>query len=321
MMILTGRRPHPRHRRFGNRGALLTFAALSLLVAGIGGARAQNAVVVVNGDPITAFDIDQRMKLNALSGGGKAVSRQDVVEELINDRVKIKEAKKFNVDLTPGEVDAQYATMGARMRLDTEQLTKLLQSRGIRPETLKARLKADYVWSQIVRGRYGQNLMVGEKDVDSIIKLKGDGKESSDSFEYKMRPVVLIMPRGSSQASLEARRKEAETLRSRIQSCDQAERYFRSLRNGVVKELIVKTSADIPAPLRGVLDKTPVGQLTPPEVTRQGVEMVALCSREPTTDTPEKREAREKLFAQKYEAQSKKYLRDVRRSSMIEYRK
>lgn len=321
MMILTGRRPHPFARRFGSRGALLAFAALSLLVAGVGGARAQNAVVVVNGDPITAFDIEQRMKLNALSGGGKAVNRQDVIEELINDRVKIKEAKKFNVDLSPGEVDAQYATMGARMRLSTEQLTKLLESRGIRPDTLKARLKADYVWSQIVRGRYGQNLMVGEKDVDSMIRVKGDGKESSDSFEYKMRPVVLMMPRGSSQASLEARRKEAETLRSRIQSCDQAERYFRSLRNGVVKDLIVKTSADIPAPLRGVLDKTPVGQLTPPEVTRQGVEMVALCSREPTTDTPAKREAREKLFAQKYEAQSKKYLQEVRRASMIEYRK
>ena len=320
MMVMTGRFPITCGRLSGSRSALFALAALSLLVAGTGGVRAQNAIVIVNGDPITAFDVDQRMKLNALSGG-KAVSRQDVIEELINDRIKIKEARKFNVDLTPGEVDAQYAMMGARMRLTSEQLTQLLQGRGIRPETLKTRLKADYVWSQIVRGRYGQNLVVGEKDIASAIQLKGDGKESSDSFEYKMRPVVLMMPRGSSQASLEARRKEAETLRNRIQSCDQAERYFRSLRNGVVRDLIVKTSADIPAPLRAVLDKTPVGQLTPPEVTRQGIEMVALCSREPTTDTPEKREAREKLFSQKYEAQSKKYLQDVRRASMIEYRK
>ncbi len=318
---MTRRSPIACSRRLGSRGALFALAAASLLLGAAGSARAQNAIVIVNGDPITAFDIDQRMKLNALSGGGKAVNRQDVIEELINDRVKIKEAKKFNVDLSPGEVEAQYATMGARMRLSTEQLTKVLEGRGIRPETLKSRLKADYVWSQVVRGRYGQNLMVGEKDIASAIQIKGDGKESSDSFEYKMRPVVLLMPRGSSPASLDARRKEAETLRSRIQSCEQAEQYFRSLRNGVVKDLIVKTSADIPAPLRGVLDKTPVGQLTPPEVTRQGVEMVALCSREPTTDTPEKREAREKLFAQKYEAQSKKYLQEVRRSSMIEYRK
>lgn len=320
MTIMTERFSIACGRRSGSRGALFALSALALLLAAAGPARAQNAIVIVNGDPITAFDVDQRMKLNALSGG-KGVNRQDVIEELINDRVKIREAKKFNVDLTPGEVDAQYSMMGARMRLSTEQLTKMLEGRGIRPDTLKSRLKADYVWSQIIRGRYGQNLMVGEKDIASAIQVKGDGRENSDSFEYKMRPVLLMMPRGSSQGTLEARRKEAETLRGRIRSCEQAERYFRSLRNGVVKGLVVKTSADIPAPLRTVLDNTPVGHLTPPEVTRQGVEMVALCSRAPTTDTPEKREAREKLFSQKYEAQSKKYLQEVRRASMIEYRK
>lgn len=154
--------------------------------------------------------------------------------------------------------------------------------------------------------------MVGEKDIASAIQIKGDGKESSDSFEYKMRPVLLLMPRGSSPASLDARRKEAETLRSRIQSCEQAEQYFRLLRNGVVKDQIVKTSADIPAPLRAVLDKTPVGQLTPPETTRQGIEMVALCSRTPTTDTPEKREAREAVQPQK---DSKRSRRNIFRKS------
>jgi peptidyl-prolyl cis-trans isomerase SurA len=72
--------------------------------------------------------------------------------------------------------------------------------------------------------------------------------------------------------------------------------------------------------LREILDKTPVGQMTAPEVTRQGVEMVALCSRNPSTETPEKRAAREKLYSQKYDAQAKKYLEEARRSSMIEYR-
>ena len=55
-----------------------------------------------------------------------------------------------------------------------------------------------------------------------------------------------------------------------------------------------------------MLDKTPIGQLTPPEVTQQGIEMVALCGRKPTTvDTPKKREVREKMFSEKFEAKSK----------------
>ena len=72
---------------------------------------------------------------------------------------------------------------------------------------------------------------------------------------------------------------------------------------------------------RELLDKTPIGHLTPPEVTKQGVEMVVLCSRKPTTiDTPKKKEIRDKMFAQKYEAKSKWYLQEVRRAAMIEYR-
>ena len=41
----------------------------------------------------------------------------------------------------------------------------------------------------------------------------------------------------------------------------------------------------------------------------------------PTTiDTPKKREIRDKMFAQKYEATSKAYLQEIRKAAMIEYR-
>jgi peptidyl-prolyl cis-trans isomerase SurA len=300
----------------------VALAVLTICLAPVAAApaRAQNAVVVVNGDPITNFDIDQRVKLIALSGGGKTASRQEAIEELINDRVKVKESKKFNLDLSSSEIEVQYATMAARMRLTHEQLDKVLEGKGIRPETLKSRLKADFLWSQLVRGRYGQSLIVGEKDVNSAIQVKGDGREDTGSFEYKMRPVVLFVPKGSAQSAIDLRKKDAETLRGRIQSCEQAESTFRAMRDGVIRDQITKTSADLPAPLREILDKTPVGQMTAPEVTRQGVEMVALCSRNPSTETPEKRAAREKLYSQKYDAQAKKYLEEARRGSMIEYR-
>jgi peptidyl-prolyl cis-trans isomerase SurA len=70
-----------------------------------------------------------------------------------------------------------------------------------------------------------------------------------------------------------------------------------------------------------MLDKTPMGHLTEPEVTKQGVEMVALCDRKPTTiDTPKKKEIRDKMFAEKYETKSKAYLQELRKAAMIEYR-
>jgi peptidyl-prolyl cis-trans isomerase SurA len=284
-------------------------------------ARAQTVVVLVNGEPITEYDIEQRSKLSALSTH-KQPSRQEVINELIDEKVKIKEAKKFGVDPGSSDVDQAYAQMGTRMHVTTDQLTKTLEAQGIRPDTLKQRIKTEMVWGSLVRGRYKERLQIGEKDVAAAAQAQGgDAQQQADAFEYRLRPVVLIVPHGSAQSAIELRQKEAESLRARVQSCDEASAYFTSMANAAIREPVIKTSADIPANLRKVLDDTPVGHLTPPEVTKQGVEMVALCARKPTTiDTPKRREIREKMYAEKYMATSNAYLKEIRGAAMIEYR-
>jgi peptidyl-prolyl cis-trans isomerase SurA len=300
---------------------IMSAAAALLLLGGGSQLHAQTVAVMVNGEPITNYDIEQRGKLNVLSH--KASTRQQVIDELIEEKVKIREGKKFGVDPTASDVDAAFAQMSSRMRTTPELLTKSLEAQGMRADTLKSRIKADMVWGSLVRGRFKESLQVGEKDVAAAVQVNADDKDKpqTESFEYQMRPIVLIVPRGAAPAATEIRRKEAEALRARVQTCEEANALFKSMQNAAIREPVVKTSADIPAVLRDVLDKTPIGHLTAPEVTKQGVEMVALCGRKPTTvDTPKKREVREKMFAEKFEKKSKAYLEEVRKAAMIEYR-
>jgi peptidyl-prolyl cis-trans isomerase SurA len=268
---------------------------------------------------ITNYDIEQRSKLNFLTTH-KPADRQQVVDELIDEKLKIKEAKKFGVDPSASDIDQAFATMSGRMRVSADQLAKSLESQGVRPDTLKARIRADMVWTSLVRGRYKESLQVGEKDVAAAVQASGgDEKQEGDAFEYKMQPIVLIVPRGSAPTVIEGRQKEAEVLRSRVQTCGEANALFKSMPNATIRDTVVKTSADIPEVLRDVLDKTPIGHLTAPEITKQGVEMVALCARTPTTiDTPKKKEIREKMYAEKYTAKSNWYLQEVHKAAMIE---
>jgi peptidyl-prolyl cis-trans isomerase SurA len=297
---------------------ILGCAATLILTGYVSPLRAQTVAVMVNGEPITNYDIDQRSKLTFMTAH-KMPERQQVIDELIDEKVKIKEAKKFGVDPSSSDMDQAYASMSTRMRITPEQLTKTLESQGVRPETLKERIKTDMVWSSLVRGRFKESLQVGEKEVAAAVKE--DDKPETESFEYKMQPIVLVVPRGSAAAVVEARHKEAEALRSRVQTCDEANAFFKSMQSAAIREAVTKTSADMPAALRDMLDKTPIGHLTEPEVTKQGIEMVALCGRKPTTiDTPKKKEVRDKMFAEKYEAKSKAYLQEVRKAAMIEYR-
>jgi peptidyl-prolyl cis-trans isomerase SurA len=311
--------------RISHRFLLLLICAAALVATGCGSPLSAQTIVVVmvNGEPITNYDIEQRSKLIVLTTH-KPPTRQQVVDELIDEKVKQKEAKKFGVDPTSSDIDEAYKAMSTRMRITPDQLSKSLESQGIRPDTLKERIKTDMVWTSLVRGRFKESLQVGEKEVAAAVPASsGDDKDKqeSESFEYKMQPIVLIIPRGATPAAIELRRKEAETLRARVQTCDEANAYFKSMQNAAIREIVTKTSADIPASIREGLDKTPIGHLTAPEETKQGIEMVALCGRKPTTiDTPQKKEIRDKMFAEKYQAKSNAYLQEVRKAAMIEYR-
>ena len=292
---------------------LMFAAAIPATTAG-----AQQIVVIVNGEPITALDIDQRSKLSQLSTH-KVPPRQEVLDELINERLKLREAKKFGLDVSASEVDTAYASMAGRMRFTADQLTQQLAKSGVNVSTLKARIKADIAWSQIVRGRYQASLQIGEKDILSAMETKSD---DSVGYDYTMRPILFLVPAGSAETFIEGRKREAEALRGRFQGCEEGITFARALKDVAVREQVIRSSADIPAELRKVLEGIEVGRLTPPEVTKFGIEMFAICAKKESTadNSPGKRQAKESLMAKRYEQRSKQYLQELRRGAMLEYK-
>jgi peptidyl-prolyl cis-trans isomerase SurA len=293
--------------------------AAAVLVAAGGGAFAQQVLVIVNGEPITAYDVDQRTKFIRLSTQ-KTPTRQAVIDELINEKLKIGVVKRYKIDITDKDVENAFAEMGRRMRMSPEQLTHVLAQQGVDANTLKARLRADISWQQIVRGKFQSSFQIREKDINDALEKNNKGEEKDlTGSEYMLRPILFVVAGTRDPARVEARKREAEALRARFSSCDEGLPFARALRGVVVREQIKKTSADLPAPLRKILDDTPVGKLTAPEVTTNGVEVFALCSRKETTiESAAKRQAREQIFAERFEQQSKRYLQELRRGAMIE---
>jgi peptidyl-prolyl cis-trans isomerase SurA len=293
-------------------------AAILLVAAAAAPARAQNVVVIVNGDPITALDIEQRTKFIHLSTQ-KTPTRQAVLDELIDEKLKLKEAKRWGIEVPDSEVDSTYASMGSRMRLTADQLSQSLAKSGVTPLTLKARIKADLAWQSLVRGRYKESLQLADTDINKALETSKAEETDTTSYDYVLRPILLLVPPGSADTLFESRKKEAEGLRARFKSCQEGLGLARAVRDVAIRDRIIRSSGDLSSELRKVLDSVPVGQLTAPEVTRLGVEMFALCAKqESKSDTPGKRKARESVYTQKFEQTSKRYLNQLRRAAMIE---
>jgi peptidyl-prolyl cis-trans isomerase SurA len=247
------------------------------------------------------------------------VTRKDVIDELIDDKLKVQSAKRYGMEVGTAEIDNAYANIARRMRQTPEQLTKTLESKGVHSSTLKSRLKADMTWNQIVRGKFQNSLQIGDRDIRSALERKGNADDFG--YDYALRPILFVVPRGASESVIEARKKEAEALRTRFTSCEDSVAFARSLRDVVVRETIHRNSSDLSPQLRQVLDQIPIGKLTPPEMTTGGIEVFALCGKDRTTsETPGKKEARDELFQARFQEQQKRFLAQLRKQAMIEYK-
>src|SRR6476661_1675066 len=199
---------------------LMFAAAIPATTAG-----AQQIVVIVNGEPITALDVDQRSKLSQLSTH-KVPPRQEVLDELINERLKLREAKKFGLDVSVSEVDTAYASMAGRMRFTADQLTQQLARSGVNVSTLKARIKADIAWAQIVRGRYQASLQLGRHSCGAAQGSRGHRGRPPDAardHQVRRRDVCDLRQEGivGGQLARQApgqREPDGQTLRATIQA-------------------------------------------------------------------------------------------------------
>jgi len=298
-------------------------AAAAFLIVGFMAApeaAVAQVVVLVNGAPVTELDIVHRTKLTQISTN-KVPTRLQVISELIDEHLKVFIAKRYTLEISESDIDQAFAGMSQRAHMSPQQMAQTLTTRGIVISTLRSKIRADLAWSQLVRGKFGQSLQIGEADINSALQSRNADEKNAVGYIYTLYPIVLIMPRGTTEGSIDAKRREAENLRSRFQSCADGLKLARALRDVAVREPISRSSADLQPQLREMLGSIEVGRLTSPEATPQGLQMFAVCEKKQSTDaSPLKREMREEIYAKRYEAESKKFLDEVRRQAMIEYR-
>ncbi|MBY0531265.1 MAG: SurA N-terminal domain-containing protein [Xanthobacteraceae bacterium] len=295
------------------RLTVLGFAALMLAALALP-ARAQVAATV-NGEPITSLDITERQKLH--KGSGKNVSRKEALEELIEHTLKLQVAQRANINPTDAEVNRALGGMAQRSGRTVAQFEQALQQAGVDVVRLKARIKSDMAWQQYVQAN-SSNVIVRDADLVAAMNARRQNMQLK-STQYTMRQVIFVVRRNAPDSLKAARAKEAESLRTRVMSCDQVPELVRQYTEVVVKEPVRRLSSDLSPALQKLLESLPDGRMTPPEVTANGIEVVAICDRrEVPADISSNRELRNELLGQRLQAYEKRILDKMRQTSIIQ---
>lgn len=314
---------------FGNMTALDTFQLrrpllwLSCLFLGLGAvfagphaAKAQGIVVVVNGQAITQGDVANRIKLLALSNGGRVPDRDTAINELVDERLKLQEARKLKISVGEGQVDRAFESIAQRTKLSVEQLRQALRSRGVNPNTLRDRLRGDIAWQQVVQQRGQRAINIRDQDIVDALKKKGEDPNNIRGVEYTIAQIVVF-----AKADQPQRKKDADALRTVVKGCDNLADQLRNAREVAVRNTIRRSGADLPPLIRAILEKTPIGGTTEVQQSPLGYEFYMLCDKQeiPGRDAAQA-QIRSELFEQELELASRRLLRDARQAAVIDYR-
>ncbi|WP_075221083.1 peptidylprolyl isomerase [Acuticoccus yangtzensis] len=284
-------------------------------------AMAQTTIkAVVNGKPITSYDVSQRQRLMQITGTRGNLSRM-ALDELIDEELQLEAARKMRVTVSKDMVDGAISNIAKRVKLSPAQLAQALGQAGVNIETLRDRLEAQIATAQITRSRFGAALKVSEQDLVAALLRQEGGETVIDSYEYDLTRVVVAMPENPSAAREAEARRIAASVRGQFNSCETGLPIAKKTREVVVLPFGRRTHAELPQQLADAVDGLAEGKLSEPIATQQGLMMLAVCKKTPIRSSNAAMKSLERdMQEERNEVFAKQYVRQLRRDAVIEIR-
>jgi peptidyl-prolyl cis-trans isomerase SurA len=302
--------------------ALVVVAGLGAIATGL--AQEVSIKVLVNDDPISDYDIQQRERFLALTTQQQPSPElnKKAVDLLIDERLQIQQGRKLGVTADESDVAKILGDMAGKNNLTVEGLGAALGKAGVNIKTLRERVRAQLVWQDVVRRKFRNDVQIGDAEVDQALAEAGPAEaESTGAPALQLRQVKFTLPDGADQTTVAARLATAEALRARFTSCASIGELAKGIDGASIKSLADHQPTSLAQPARLLVMSAKVGQMTPPTLAGSSVELYAICGkRSASGDTKVREEAQRKLMGAELGIRAERFLRDLRQDAFIEYR-
>lgn len=247
-----------------------------------------------------------------------AGSRTKAQDELIDEKLKLQEAKKLSAVASDADVDKFVGGIAERNKMTIAQFGEHLKGMGVDISTMRSRFLADISWREVIRKRFGHQISISDHDVDRAVANASGGE---DDVELQLQRISLFLAGKADQKQVAQRLSEAQTLAAKFTDCKTTRDLTGQVAGARFQDMGSLRPATIPEPTRSMLLNARDGDILPPVVAEGGVELWVVCGRKVVTANEQKREEAEADLRQKeFEIMAKKHLKDLRNDAAIEYR-
>jgi peptidyl-prolyl cis-trans isomerase SurA len=243
--------------------------------------------------------------------------KKQALEELIDERLKVQEAKKQKVTIDDADVNKIIGSIAERNKMSLSEFTQRI---GGNIDVMKTRIRATLSWNEVVKRRFGPLINVTSRDVDKLVATSAIGTPQDD-VELQLQRIRITMPAKLEEHGIAKRIQEADNIRTKFAGCKSTREISIGVAGAKFEEVGKRRPSSFPEPTRSLLLNASDGEMLPPSVDDGAVELWVVCSRTAVKAEDEKRDKAEGELKQKeFEVMAKRYLKDLREDAHIEYR-
>lgn len=142
---------------------------------------------VVNGEIITATDVNQRLALLVIANGGKIAPeeaqrlRVQIFSNLVDEKLQIQAAKAADIEVKNDDVDAQFARIAANFKQTPAAFTAYLAKNGSSANSMKQQIRGEMAWDRLLGRNVEPFTNVSKDEVNSILE-RMQAARGSDEF-------------------------------------------------------------------------------------------------------------------------------------------
>jgi peptidyl-prolyl cis-trans isomerase SurA len=262
----------------------------------------------------------ERQAIEGARSGLVPQMRKGAQEELIEERLKLQEAKKNGIEVSDDEVRRVLKGLAENNKMTEEQFVQHLKGLGVDATTLKERFRAMIGWREVIRRRFSALVSVTQREIDRAVSASG-GEAGDDGVELHVQKITLSMPTASDQAGMAKRFAEAEALRRKFGGCKTMAGLAKDAPGLKFEDMKFIKPSSISEPTRSLLLSAKDGDMLPPSAMPGAIDLMAVCARRTVkADDKQREKVQEDLRAKEFEMLAKRHLRDIRQDAHIEFR-
>ena len=161
--------------------SLITINILLILLVNVFASENENKIaILVNDNVITNYDIEQRVKIFAISNqiqlnaenGGTITNK--VVDELIDNLLKIEKIEEYNIEIDSGDLYNYENQYFNSRKIEKEEFLELLRINNVNEKAFYDLLYNDIAWQILISRLYYRITSVSEEEIKDLIHKNPD---------------------------------------------------------------------------------------------------------------------------------------------------